>query len=206
MLGCWPKRESESRRFAGRERLAAVAAKSRDCWRWCFLGSIARRLALFTPLVAACSRRFNSRPIRSFDAADASRPASSTRRNLARRSARRQPPTPAGETPPWIDQEFRSKSGAINRWMIEARVRLFGRWSLNSLCGRDELGRDLLARLFGVARISLMAGLVGALVSLIIGVSYWGDFRLFRRLGRQSDDADRRRALFGAVHFRRDLS
>ena len=51
-------------------------------------------------------------------------------------------------------------------------MRLFGRWSLNSLCGRDELGRDLLARLVWGARISLMAGLVGALVSLIIGVSY----------------------------------
>jgi oligopeptide transport system permease protein len=79
--------------------------------------------------------------------------------------------TPAGETPPWITKTF-GEVGPINRWLIETRVRLFGRWSLNSLCGRDELGRDLLARLVWGARISLMAGLVGALVSLIIGVSY----------------------------------
>jgi oligopeptide transport system permease protein len=78
---------------------------------------------------------------------------------------------PAGVPPAWIEKQF-GQVGSVNRWLIEARVCLFGRRSLNSLCGRDELGRDLLARLVWGARISLMAGLVGALVSLIIGVSY----------------------------------
>jgi oligopeptide transport system permease protein len=79
--------------------------------------------------------------------------------------------TPGGETPAWIETQF-GQVGQINLWLIETRVRLFGRWSLNSLCGRDELGRDLLARLVWGARISLTAGLVGTLVSLIIGMSY----------------------------------
>ncbi len=81
------------------------------------------------------------------------------------------PAVKSGMPPAWIEKEF-GDVGTLKRAMIEARVWLFGRWSLNSLCGRDELGRDLLARLVWGARISLMAGLVGALVSLIIGVSY----------------------------------
>ncbi|HEX4000288.1 MAG TPA: ABC transporter permease [Pirellulales bacterium] len=81
------------------------------------------------------------------------------------------PATPAGATPLWIEKQF-PQLGPIDRRLVEARVWLFGRWSLNSLFGRDELGRDLLARVVWGARISLMAGLVGALVSLLIGVSY----------------------------------
>ncbi len=40
------------------------------------------------------------------------------------------------------------------------------------MCGRDELGRDVLARLFWGARVSLAVGLVATLVSVVIGISY----------------------------------
>jgi oligopeptide transport system permease protein len=63
--------------------------------------------------------------------------------------------------------------GPLSRWLLDVRIALLGGWSLNSLCGTDELGRDVLARLFWGARISLMVGLVATLVSLVIGVS-WG--------------------------------
>jgi oligopeptide transport system permease protein len=60
----------------------------------------------------------------------------------------------------------------VNRALLDLRVKLFGRWSLNSLCGTDELGRDLLSRLFWGARVSLVVALVATMVSLVIGVSY----------------------------------
>jgi oligopeptide transport system permease protein len=71
----------------------------------------------------------------------------------------------------WIDNQF-GDLNRVNRWLVEVRAKVFGSWSINSLCGRDELGRDLLARLFWGARISLAVGLVAALVSLVIGVTY----------------------------------
>src|SRR3989338_5867199 len=44
--------------------------------------------------------------------------------------------------------------------------------SYQHLCGTDIHGRDLLTRILYGARISLAVGLVGALVSLTVGVSY----------------------------------
>jgi oligopeptide transport system permease protein len=62
--------------------------------------------------------------------------------------------------------------GPVSRAMVRLRWQLFGERQLNSICGRDVLGRDILSRIFWGARISLLVGLVAALVSLVIGVSY----------------------------------
>ena len=64
------------------------------------------------------------------------------------------------------------KPGPLTRRMIEARLSLFGDWCVPSICGTDNLGRDILARIFWGARVSLTVGVVAALVSLLIGVSY----------------------------------
>jgi oligopeptide transport system permease protein len=77
----------------------------------------------------------------------------------------------SSNTQDWIDRQF-GKLNFFNRWLTQLRVKIFGDRSLNSLLGRDELGRDLLARLFWGARISLIVGLVATLVSLVLGVSY----------------------------------
>ena len=80
-------------------------------------------------------------------------------------------PLSAAGIPAWIERQF-GPVGGLNIVLIEARAKVFGSWSIPSICGRDELGRDVLARLFWGARLSLAVGLVATLVSMVIGVSY----------------------------------
>ncbi len=73
------------------------------------------------------------------------------------------------------DDALKTGFGDLNqfdRGLIQARLFVFGDHSVNSWCGRDELGRDVLTRLFWGARVSLSVALVATFVSLLIGVSY----------------------------------
>lgn len=56
--------------------------------------------------------------------------------------------------------------------MVNLRVAIFGDYCLPSLCGTDSLGRDVMARIFWGARVSLLVGVIATLVSLMIGVTY----------------------------------
>jgi oligopeptide transport system permease protein len=86
------------------------------------------------------------------------------------------------ETADWIDDDrnvdvtnLKNGFGELNfvdRQLAQLRAKIFGRWECTSWCGTDDLGRDVMARLFWGSRVSIIVGLVAGLVSLVIGVSY----------------------------------
>ena len=65
-----------------------------------------------------------------------------------------------------------NEMGPVAWQLTRLRVAIFGDWAIPSICGTDDLGRDVLARLFWGARVSLVVGIVATVVSLLIGVSY----------------------------------
>lgn len=74
-----------------------------------------------------------------------------------------------------IESRIKAEFEDLNRFghvVLRLRLSLWGERAVNSICGTDELGRDMLARLFWGSRVSLAAGFVAALVSLSIGVTY----------------------------------
>ncbi len=73
---------------------------------------------------------------------------------------------------PYTDAGFPPGLGPLSRLMIQMRLRIFGDYQIPSLMGRDKMGRDVMARVFWGARVSLLVGIVATLVSLVIGVTY----------------------------------
>ncbi len=85
------------------------------------------------------------------------------------------PPSDAESTQHRQKAEIEEGYGQLDpfsRTLLRIRLAILGDWALPSICGTDKLGRDLLARLFWGARVSLAVGLVATLVSLVIGVTY----------------------------------
>lgn len=72
----------------------------------------------------------------------------------------------------YVTENWGKKRGGFVRMMIAARLALFNDWTIPSVCGTDDLGRDLLSRLFWGSRVSLIVGIVATIVSLVIGVTY----------------------------------
>ncbi|HTQ37717.1 MAG TPA: ABC transporter permease, partial [Pirellulales bacterium] len=172
-----PDTSSELNRYATllkeAEQIHGVSL-ARDAWRRLRRNRVAVASLAFLLVISGLAFLTPLLPLQSPYAVDTSISfASPTARPLWIESIKVDQPSTADNAPAadWVNKQFGDING-FNRWLVKLRIKLFGKWSLNSLMGRDELGRDLLARLFWGARISLIVGLVATLVSLAIGVSY----------------------------------
>ncbi len=84
-----------------------------------------------------------------------------------------------------LEEQFLSPSPAVREracsaeesgrdsLLAEVRELLFGRAELWNLMGTDSKGRDLFSRILWGGRVSLMVGLIAALISMVVGVG-WG--------------------------------
>jgi oligopeptide transport system permease protein len=125
----------------------------------CYL-TLLMLLALFTPLLPLQSPRItHPTSERQFHPPESTRTTLVLRGSAGKLDARK------------VDEAFGALNG-FNRVLVLVRTGLFGDYAVPSLCGTDEIGRDLLARLFWGARVSLMVALVATFVALVIGVSY----------------------------------
>ncbi|MCI0360261.1 MAG: ABC transporter permease [Planctomycetaceae bacterium] len=94
---------------------------------------------------------------------------------LREASAREREPLEAALIARHRDHPFNrlwTSPGPLARRLIRLRMTLFGQGCIPSICGTDELGRDVLSRIFWGSRVSLIVGIVATLVSLAIGVTY----------------------------------
>lgn len=62
--------------------------------------------------------------------------------------------------------------GPVSWTLCRIRVAVFGDFAIPSVCGTDQLGRDVLSRIMWGGRVSLTVGIIATMVSLLIGVSY----------------------------------
>ena len=103
-------------------------------------------------------------------------------------------PTPAPSPPTWKLTEEQCKRGGRRRSISNGCRDLEYNW-----LGTDDQGRDVVARLIYGFRISVLFGLILAVISSVIGVAAGARAGLFRRLDRSVLPARHRDLDVGAV-------